>query len=441
MVAGSGAYPLVLGNTFQKNLQSLSSDGYARSGYVAVANLFMGGNGSVDADVHGPNGIPKDTGHDGGISGLAAQVVGNTFLHADGGGRHANFCLRGLPCSGVTVTFKGNVTVQSVGDSVTLIPPDKIPPVGSSGSNCIPWPEARPRVPYMSVDSKFSIADPMQTFLVGNFDGDTKDDVFMATGAAWYYSPGGNAEWRFLSAKTETTDELLIGDFDGDGRADVFKASGDDWFVSWGGRSDWQLLSTHHRVNMTKPDYGTVGFVIGDFVSDNGADVFFADGQTWWLSEAGVGPFQPYATSSCNRPSLVFGKFDQSGKMEPACVVDGQWMYAPSQAPHEWTPLRSALTQTMNSVVVADFKGDGISDIAYPAFGIGSNSPLWMLSVDGRDDPFPVEFLQNLPSAIARGHFSDDHPGADLLSWQGNYWALTSYYVGSPQRQSRQDMR
>ena len=148
-VAGSGAYPLVFGNTFQKNSQSLSSDGYARSGYVAVANLFMGGNGSVDADIHGPTGVPGDTNHDGGISGMAAQVVGNTFLHGDGGGRHANYCLRGLPCSGVTATFNDNVTVQSVGDSVTLIPPDKIPPVGSSGSNCIPWPEARPRVPYL----------------------------------------------------------------------------------------------------------------------------------------------------------------------------------------------------------------------------------------------------------------------------------------------------
>ena len=154
----------------------------------------------------------------------------------------------------------------------------------------------------------------MQTFLVGDFDGDGKDDVFMATGAAWYYSPGGNAEWRFLSAKTETADMLLIGDFDGDGRADVFKQSGDDWYVSWGGRSDWKLLSTNHRVNMTAPDSGIVDFVIGDFVSDKRADVFFADGQNWWVSDGGVAPFALYAASSFLKPDLAFGVFDNNGK-------------------------------------------------------------------------------------------------------------------------------
>jgi hypothetical protein len=112
------------------------------------------------------------------------------------------------------------------------------------------------------------------------------NDVFMATGAGWYYSPGGNAEWRFLNSKTETTDTLLIGDFAGLGHpADVFKQVGDDWYVSWGGRSDWKLLSSNHRVNMpenvTSPDRGVIDYVIGNFVSSDRSDGVVTSSAAW----------------------------------------------------------------------------------------------------------------------------------------------------------------
>jgi hypothetical protein len=445
LAAGSGADPLVFANMFQKNGTSLTSDGAARSGYAATSNLFLSGNDSVDADVHGQTNDKNDTHHDGGISGLSGHVVGNSFLRTDTGARHENFSVRGLPCNGVNAIFKDNMTRKQASDAVTVFPSD-----GSASDN-IAWTAARPRVPYLQVDSKFSAPDPTNILLVGDFDADKQDDVFMATGAGWYYSPGANAEWRFLSAKTETADMLLLGDFDGDGVTDVFKQEGDTWYVSWGGRSPWQVLSTGHRVNMPDPelspppapgssltvnsDPGVVSYVIADFVGDTRADVFFADGQTWWVSDGGTEPFVVYATSSFQRSDIAFGDFDGSGKMEVIGVVDNQWMFTPALSAHAWTPLRSKLNNTMKGAFAADFNGDGATDIA---FTIGA---AWEISLNARTNPTLAPGLTALPIALAIGRFEGAAAGAEVLFWQGNGFYKSSLKAPTPAQQSRQDMR
>ena len=445
LAAGSGADPLVFANMFQKNGTSLTSDGAARSGYVAASNLFLSGNDSVDADVHGQTNDPNDTHHDGGISGLSGHVIANSFLRTDTGARHENFSVRGLPCNGDNAIFKDNMTRKQASDAVTVFPFD-----GSSSDN-IAWTAARPRVPYLQVDSKFSAPDPTNILLVGDFDGDKQDDVFMATGAGWYYSPGANAEWRFLSAKTETADMLLLGDFDGDGVTDVFKQEGDTWYVSWGGRSPWQVLSTGHRVNMPDPDLspppapgssttinsdpGVVSYVIGDFVGDIRADVFFADGQTWWVSDGGTEPFVAYATSSFKRPDIAFGDFDGSGKMEVIGVVDNQWMFAPALGAHVWTPLRPKLNNTMSGAFAADFDGDGATDIAF------MSGAAWQISLNARANPTAAAGLTALPNALAIGRFDGAAAGVEVLFWQGNGFFKSSLKTPTPVQQSRQDMR
>jgi hypothetical protein len=440
IAAGAGAYPLAFGNTFQKNVHSITSDGYVNSGYVATSNLFQSGNASADADLHGETGESGDVHHDGGISGMGAQVNYNSFLRSKTGGSNSqeNFSTRGVPCTGALSTFYGNVTVEGLSDSVTVYPP------GSTSGDNVSWVSARPGVPYVRVSSQFSIPDPTQFLLVGDFDGDGKDDVFMATGAAWYYSPGGNAEWRFLSAKAELADTLLIGDFDADGRSDVFTQIGDTWMVSWGGRSPWQVLSTNHNANVGPPNRGILDFVIGDFVGDKRADVFYADGKNWWVSDGGVAPFTVYASSSFVREDLGFGDFDGDGKMDVVGVVDNQWMFTPSGGSHQWTPLRSKLTNTIKGLVVADFDGDGTADIAGLVPVPNSNGQgfhsVWEMSKDGRGDWTPVPGLSALPNAIAIGRF-DDQAGADVLTWGNGLFEMSSYFVATPQRQSRQDMR
>jgi hypothetical protein len=51
-------------------------------------------------------------------------------------------------------------------------------------------------------NNQFGAVNPTNSLAVGDLDGDGKDDLFMATGAAWYYSSAGKTEWRFINAQT-----------------------------------------------------------------------------------------------------------------------------------------------------------------------------------------------------------------------------------------------
>jgi hypothetical protein len=435
VVSGSGSNPLILGNTFQKTHHSVSSDGFSMSAYSAVSNLFMPANEDTDVDMHGELTKPNDTHDFGGIGGLGAEVLNNTFL----GTGKTNFGVRGTPCSGALDTFYGNVAVRDNAGAITVVPD------GKQGQNSpVAWTSVKAQTPFLRVNSQFSIPNPTQMFLVGDFDGDGKDDLFMATGAGWYYSSAANAEWRFLSAKTEIIGSLLLGDFDGDGRVDVFTQIGDNWMVSWGGRSPWQLLSANHgaavaAVNTVNKDIrGMIDFVIGDFVGDKRADVFYADGENWWVSDGGVTPFVLYATSSFKLPDLIFGDFDGDQKIDVAGVVDDQWMFVPSSGTHQWTRLRSKLTNTMKSLIAADFDGNGTADILQIVPEV--TGTVLRVSPDGRGEWKTINTLPTHLELAGVGRF-DDVNGTDILIWSREFFQILSAGAGSPARQSRQDMR
>jgi hypothetical protein len=96
VVSGSGANPLAFANTFQKNHHAVSADGYAFSAYSAISNLFLSGSEDSDVDMHGESGHGGEHDDFGGIGGLGAEVLRNSFL----GTSKANFGVRGTPCSG-----------------------------------------------------------------------------------------------------------------------------------------------------------------------------------------------------------------------------------------------------------------------------------------------------------------------------------------------------
>jgi hypothetical protein len=460
--ANVGGYPFIDGNTFLSNRHAIAAGfGTAHSGYRAWHNLVLS-----DAPLqHGLFGVDFYT-HDFDMHGSPDEFDGrggdyvdmfrNTFL----GGNRYNYELRGYPCN--DSDYHSNVSLWVSQDGA----------VNFKTSSTQFWH----RIEHINVGSnpnQFGFSNPTNQLGVGDFDGDGVQDVFLATGSAWYYAPAANAEWRFLSAKTEQIGQVLLGDFDGDGRTDVVAIHNGQFVVSWGGISDWEVLNadpTAGRLYLL-PDAVTA-MAVGDFDGDGIADVFWADvtTTTWWVSYGGNTPFVAVQTSSFRVQDLRFGDFDGNRTTDVFGVVSGRWMvsYSPrlvrNQPFSSWTPLPVSLTSTVDGLVVADFNGNGIADVAKIGdinWGLLSViSWNWMFSYDGAagwtshqitpttggPEPCGLTFTVSQvtsPLLAAIGPFAGN-PGADILLWGdggGNNFCIVPGGTGDAQRQSRQDMR
>jgi hypothetical protein len=434
IVMSDGGAATIRGNTFLMNRHAIAADGELHDQYRTWHNLVLSnapGYGITahrqqDFDMHGTAG---GSSHDGGFAGNQVDVGWNTFL----GGNRANFTLRGTPCA--TDLFHDNVTMRSSDDAIRM---------WDFGGNELDIDEF-PSSSLMMSNNQFGQSDPTASLAVGDFNADRSDDLFLATGAAWYYSPGGKAEWRFLSAKTDTIEQLLFGDFDGDGRTDVVAIHGRNLVVSWGGISDWELL------NSTPPPAAISEMAVGNFVGDWRSDIFFADGQQWWVSDAGQASFVPVNTSSFRVHDLRFGDFDGDGKPDVFGVVTGAWRIS-SSAQSGWTFWRSKLTDSVQGLVVADFDGDGFADVASNC----DEPACWRISFRGLEEwrSFSQPYGLVGPELAGIGRFLAKKQ-ADVLSWNVSnpYWMCdpnvgqnTEFCVAvggtTPvERYSRQDMR
>jgi hypothetical protein len=482
-LTASGGRTTISGNTFLMNRHAIASDGEPHNEYRAWFNLVLsnvptyydlnfgstpfGLGPQQDFDMHGTGANGSTT--DGGIGGNQVDISWNTFLGDNQQVRtffanRWNFALRGKPCGAdyflhnvsehqdireAIDTGKGTASETDVADTDPLPPPV----VGTLfvGRN------------------QFQVPNPTVRLGVGDFDGDGVQDLFLATGAAWYYSPGGNAEWRYLNGgKTDRIDSLLFGDFDGDGRTDVVGINGSILMVSWGGVSDWEVL------NSLPAGASITDLAVGDFDGDGRADIFWADGQTWWVSYGGNTPFVAVQTSSHRVKDIRLGDFNGDGSTDVFSVVDDgvslRWMvsYSPKLAPgtlfSSWTYLPVSLTNTVDGLLVADFDGDGRADIAMPSspdistsigIDVEVTSWNWMFSHDGVESwtshqitptnqcslTFTLQQLSSAGLLAGIGRFGGN-AGADLLLWgDGNNFCIVPGGTGAAQRQSRQDMR
>jgi FG-GAP-like repeat len=342
-------FAFIEGNTFDWNRHAVAGDGSALSGYYARYNYVLSG-GSPYPSKYGGSTFPYYNQHfdmhgtgEGGYGGIAGDFVeirGNTVHGEQKYGApffektRPVYRLRGYPCH--VSEFRDNVLWHDDEDEAVRATD------GGEGRVAI-------------VNNQFA-TDTSWSLAVGDFDRDGRDDLFQATGAAWYYSSGGVTEWRLLQAgRRETIDRLRFGDFDGDGDTDVFTAVDGEWLISRGGTTSWEHLKTSpFRV-------GDLRF--GDFDGDGRTDAFRTDGSHWYYYPGATGDRQGLADSAYTVEELRFGNFDGNNRTDVFGIENGEWAVS-HDGDTGWQRLNAKLTSDLDSLVFGDFDGDGRTDIA-----------------------------------------------------------------------------
>lgn len=97
--------------------------------------------------------------------------------------------------------------------------------------------------------------------------------------------------------------------------------------------------------------------------------------------------------------------------------MSGTWSYSKS-AQGSWPDgyLRPALTNSVNGLVVADFNGDGIADVATTDSSSPRCSSCWLISYSGTGDWTTYSEFVPLYAAVGIGHFLGNR-GVDVLLW------------------------
>lgn len=316
-----------------------SREGSCLGGYAAMDNLLLletpsGSPSSDDVDMHGSYPLHHWSN---GLTGDYFDVGWNTFLKTKGGNFIANVNQRGYSCRFIEV--HNNVFLQPQGNAIR-----------DAGN---------PPTPVEYGPNSFNAQDPTQGLLLaGDFDGDGIDDVFLATGAAWYYSSGGQAEWRYLNRASDPASALLLGDFDGDGRTDVLAVHGPNIDVSWAGVSAWQTI------NQTA--WPVADLAVGDFNGDGRSDLLLATGTQWFWAPGGQN-WQKWPVSYPDKiPNLRFGHFTDTGKTQTQIlrVQKGRWQVTELDM-KSWADIPGeAPVDSMSGLVAGDFDGQGYTQLA-----------------------------------------------------------------------------
>jgi hypothetical protein len=384
----SGAYALIEHNVFDFNRHAIAAGGEDGTGYIARLNLVLKGGGvhnwhagiswfTHQFDVHG---LETYLGYDAccGQAGERFEFTNNSFQYTQGN----------------AIKVRGNPTDRALAHNNVFAHEDRDDAIAQNGN---PGFGDNITNPIQVTGNAFG-ADTYGQYGVCDIDGDGRDDLFLATGASWWYSSAGRMHWTYLRDDTTRRAQLGLGDFNGDGHCDVFRAnlSAGEWQISSGGSDAWIALPGTYDVPFEE-------LAFGDFNGDGVTDVFrrAPDGQ-WWAISPGVYDWKPLQSSSFPLSELRFGHFNEDRVTDVIAVQGGRWSVSWGGTT-EWAPLNTALGFTLKWVVIGDIDHNGIDDIV--RYRVTSTLPphekqlllpergVWEVSWDGRGDWTEIKAL------------------------------------------------
>jgi hypothetical protein len=419
VVIGSGGYATIDANVFDYNRHAISSDGSPHSGYVATRNYVLQGGYTQGTwpgyynqhfDIHGW----ADGGY-GGIGGEYHDISYNTFRGDQGyyvTKTRAALMVRGTPTMGAW--FHHNTAVHDdCAKAITLDDGDFDPTGG---------PEQIFNV--YCTDNNLDV-DASTELGVGDFDGDGFDDLFVATGSAWYASYAGITEWRLLRTSTLRLSQIKIGRFDGDARSDVFAVEGTTWRYYPSGSGEPITL----RTDSASP----AGFLYGDVDGNGMTDVLQVIGSSIQWSKDARAAFVQRALrpSSTLASNLRVANLNGDAFDDLFIANSNLWQWL-SRGQGTWQALNEPLTTSSSSLVLVDVTGDRRADVLRRS---GNN---WEMSLSGTGEWQIVRggsSAYNEPRKAVFGNF-DGVVGNEAIRWEqllfcDPFTGVCSYYDGT----------
>ena len=368
---GDGAWTQIAHNVFDFNRHSIAANGHA-GGYDARANLILKGGGY----------------HNG---------FGNNYTHVID--VHGTGCFWSADLCGAAsdqfwivdnaVQYRKDTAVKIRG---TPLHPSYI------WRNLFPHASLGSAIKYesnVSVLKNTTGFDSYGRYGVCDFDGDKVDDLFLPTGATWWFSSYGEFHWSFLSAKTERMENIRFGYFDADLRCDVATAeTGGRWVFSSGGVGPWQPLGSFNEplsdVAFGRFDPNVRDLRPGATRRTTHAFRRAANGQ-WFVTPLSAYNWQPVQSSSFPMNKLRFGDFTGDGVTDVLAVVGGRWAISQS-ARGSWRRINANLGDAVGGLFIANMDADdNIDDLlrldrTYTTTGtIGHTTLRWWRSKNGVD--------------------------------------------------------
>jgi hypothetical protein len=201
---------------------------------------------------------------------------------------------------------------------------------------------------------------------------------------------------------------------------DFFKLSGNSFgvdyppavFISYSGTSFWTFRRFEHNKS----------FAVGYFIGDKREDLFYADGNNWFVSESAKNEWQEVNSSQVKLSDLRFYDFDGDGITDVFRTNGEHWYVATNGGRNDWVKWRDSQV-SLSKLRFGDFDGDKKTDI----FWSDGNTGKWKISKGGKSGWTIWNTSQVSVSDLSFGDFNGDgktdvfwqHDGKWQISWSG----------------------